>query len=85
MKPDIRAIVAALGGAENIDSLEPCTTRLRVEVLDPSRLDRAALRRAGTHGASAIGRVIQVIVGPNADIISTDIAELLDLLQHNDQ
>ncbi|SPT52707.1 EIICB-Glc [Actinomyces bovis] len=85
MKPDVRAIVAALGGAENIDSLEPCTTRLRVEVLEPSRVDRTALRRAGTHGVSVIGRVAQVIVGPNADLLSTDIAELLAPPQHSKQ
>ena len=40
-------LVAALGGAENIDTIEPCITRLRTEVHDPGAVDRAALRGTG--------------------------------------
>ena len=44
---DAAAIVAGLGGAENIVEIEPCTTRLRTEVRDASLVDEAVLKRAG--------------------------------------
>ncbi|MFC4049346.1 glucose PTS transporter subunit EIIB [Actinomadura syzygii] len=72
------AIVAALGGAENIVEIEPCATRLRTEVADPSKVDDAALKKAGAFGVMRSGIVVQVVVGPEADTISSDIEDLLD-------
>ena len=43
-------ILAALGGVANIVEIEPCTTRLRSEVRDPTQVDTRALRAAGAHG-----------------------------------
>jgi N-acetylglucosamine PTS system EIIB component len=71
-------IVAALGGAENIVEIEPCTTRLRTEVHDASLVDDAALKAAGAHGVLRAGTVIQVVVGTQADTIATDIEDLLE-------
>ena len=73
----LHAITQGLGGVANIDSLEPCITRLRVEVHDPSLVDRAVLRAAGAHGVTAAGTVVQVVVGPNADTLTSDLAEFL--------
>ncbi len=80
MITDVLTLIGALGGAENIDSLEPCITRLRVELVDPSKVDRPLLRSAGTHGVSVVGGVVHVVVGPNADTICTDMAEALEKL-----
>lgn len=74
---DLDTLIAALGGADNIDSLEPCITRLRIEVHDPAAVNRAALRAVGAHGATAAGRVVQVVVGPNADTLATEASEKL--------
>lgn len=72
------AIVAGLGGAANIIEIEPCITRLRTEVRDPSLVDDAALKANGAHGVVRSGTVVQVIVGPQADTIASDIEDLLD-------
>ena len=40
-------IVKGLGGRDNITDLEPCITRLRVEVVDQEKVDEEALRAAG--------------------------------------
>ena len=69
-------ILAALGGVENIVQLEPCITRLRVEVADPGRLDEEALRASGALGVVRSGRIIQVVVGPEADALAADIDTL---------
>ena len=73
-----KAIVEGLGGAHNIIDIEPCITRLRTEVEDPSKVDEKALKAAGAHGVLASGTVVQVVVGPQADNIASDIEELLD-------
>jgi PTS system N-acetylglucosamine-specific IIB component len=71
-------IVAGLGGAENIIEVEACITRLRTEVHDASLVDEAALKAAGAHGVLKAGDAIQVIVGPEADTIASDIDDLLE-------
>ncbi|MGH4026684.1 MAG: glucose PTS transporter subunit EIIB [Pseudonocardiaceae bacterium] len=69
-------IVAGLGGLDNIVELEPCITRLRTEVRDPALVDEAVLRSAGAHGVLRAGRVVQVVVGPEADTLASEIEDL---------
>jgi PTS system N-acetylglucosamine-specific IIB component len=70
-------ILAALGGADNVEEIEGCITRLRTEVVDSSRVDQAALKAAGAHGVMVAGTVVQVVVGPEADSIAEDIQDLM--------
>jgi len=69
-------ILAALGGDANIVDLEPCITRLRVEVVDPSLVDEAALKATGAFGVMRSGTAVQVVVGPEADTLAQDIEDL---------
>jgi PTS system N-acetylglucosamine-specific IIB component len=71
-------ILRGLGGADNILDLEPCITRLRTEVRDPSLVDEATLKAAGAIAVMRAGRVVQVIVGPEADTLASDIDDLLE-------
>ncbi len=66
-------ILSALGGPGNVVELEPCITRLRVEVADPALLDEAGLRASGALGVVRSGRIIQVVVGPEADGLAAEI------------
>jgi N-acetylglucosamine PTS system EIIB component len=70
-------ILDALGGAGNIIDIEPCITRLRTEVEDPGLVDDAALKAAGAHGVMRQGNVIQVVVGPEADTLESEIQDLM--------
>jgi N-acetylglucosamine PTS system EIIB component len=70
-------ILAALGGSDNIVEMEPCITRLRCEVHDGNAIDEAALKAAGAHGVMRAGTLVQVIVGPQADVIAEEIEELM--------
>jgi N-acetylglucosamine PTS system EIIB component len=70
-------ILAAIGGSDNIIEIEPCITRLRCELGDGSKVDEAALRAAGAHGVIKAGSVVQIIIGPEADTIASDIEDLL--------
>lgn len=69
-------ILAALGGADNIIEIEGCITRLRCELEDGSVVDEAALKKIA-HGVVKVGSVVQVIVGPEADTIASDIQDLM--------
>lgn len=70
-------ILAALGGAGNVEEIEGCITRLRTEVVDSSRVNEAALKAAGAHGVVVAGTVVQVVVGPEADSLADDIQDLM--------
>ncbi len=70
-------ILADLGGPTNVLDLEPCITRLRVEVEDPHLVDVSALRSHGAFGVVRSGKVVQVVVGPEAD----DLAEQIETLR----
>lgn len=69
-------IVNGLGGRENITDLEPCITRLRVEVVEQDKVNEDALRAAGAFGVVRSGRVVQVVVGPTADDLAAEIDRL---------
>lgn len=77
MTDQAASILAALGGVANIIDIEPCTTRLRSEVHDPSLVDVSALRAAGAHGVMIAGHVVQVVLGLTVDTIATDLEELM--------
>ena len=69
-----RGFVAALGGAGNLGTVEACTTRLRLVLLDRARADENALRRLGARGVVPIGaQGLQVVLGPIADQVAGEI------------
>lgn len=68
------AYAAALGGRENLQSVDACTTRLRLRVASMDRIDEAELRRLGARGVLRLGASdLQVVVGPVADQLAGDI------------
>ena len=70
-------ILAALGGTTNVVELEACITRLRVQVTDPSLVDEPRLKQSGAFGVVRSGRIVQVIVGPEADNLAVEMDGLI--------
>ena len=71
-------IIALLGGRENITLVDACMTRLRVTVKDPSKVAEAAEWKAeGTLGLVKKDNGIQAIYGPKADVLKSDINDIL--------
>jgi PTS system glucose-specific IIC component len=68
-------LIAALGGAANIEEIEPCAeTRLRLKVRDEASVDEAALRKAGAWGLMRLaGRTMHLLVGLNAERYANEI------------
>lgn len=72
------AIIELLGGAENIEDVDACMTRLRVTVLDREKVaNEAAWKEKGALGLIVKDRGVQAIYGPKADVIKSDIQDLL--------
>lgn len=74
----IMAYIQALGGAENIISLNSCTTRLRLEVKDNSLVNERALKALGAKGVlNKVAGSVQVVIGPEVELLADKIkAEL---------
>ena len=71
-------IIALLGGRENITLVDACMTRLRVTVKDPEKVaDAAAWKAEGALGLVKKDNGIQAIYGPKADVLKSDINDIL--------
>lgn len=71
-------IIALLGGRENIVLVDACMTRLRVTVKDSAKVAELADWKAeGALGLLVKGDGIQAIYGPKADVLKSDINDIL--------
>ena len=71
-------IIALLGGRENIVLVDACMTRLRVTVKDPAKVaDLAAWKSEGALSLLVKGDGIQAVYGPKADVLKSDINDIL--------
>lgn len=72
------AFIAALGGARNLTEVEACTTRLRLGVVDGSRVNEPALKQLGARGVIRPSPgSLQVVLGPMADQVAGEIRAAL--------
>ena len=66
--------LAALGGAGNLTSVDACTTRLRLIVVDQSAVSEPTLKALGARGiVKPSDRALQVVLGPVADQVAGEI------------
>jgi len=73
-----RAYIAALGGADNLVSVDACTTRLRLVVANQTGVDVDALKQLGTRGVvRPSANTLQVVVGAIADQVAGEIKAVL--------
>ena len=71
-------IIALLGGRENITLVDACMTRLRVTVKDASKVaSEADWKAEGALGLVMKDNGIQAIYGPKADVLKSDINDIL--------
>ena len=74
----VGGIIALLGGRENIVLVDACMTRLRVTVKDPAKVaDLAAWKAEGALSLLVKGDGIQAVYGPKADVLKSDINDIL--------
>ncbi|MEI9887655.1 MAG: N-acetylglucosamine-specific PTS transporter subunit IIBC [Rhizomicrobium sp.] len=72
------AFVAALGGADNLVTVDACTTRLRLVLADGEAADGKALKALGARGlVRPSPKALQVVLGPIADQVAGEIRAAL--------
>jgi PTS system N-acetylglucosamine-specific IIC component len=77
--PRAQRYIAALGGASNLSVVDACTTRLRLSVVDSSKVSENELKTIGARGVLKRGATnVQVIIGPEADIIADEIRTAME-------
>lgn len=71
-------IVNLLGGAQNIDSVGACITRLRLEVAERDAVDKDGLNGIGARGVVFVGdNGIQIIFGARAQFIAQTMSGMI--------
>ena len=74
----IMEIIKNLGGKNNIQNVNACYSRLRVDVGDISLVNKAAFNRLGASGVTAVGNNVQVIYGNKAPAIKDDVLKMIN-------
>jgi PTS system glucose-specific IIC component len=70
-------VLEAIGGAANIEVLDACITRLRLNLKDTSKVNQANLKALGAAGVMTAGQSVQVIFGTEAERIKDDIKAII--------
>lgn len=81
ISPDIlTGIIQALGGSDNILSVDSCFTRVRLTLRDPSLAaeDTEFTRKYNAKGVVRVGNGIQIVYGMKAELYKTGLAELVE-------
>jgi len=77
-RPRARGFIEALGGAANLASIDACTTRLRLVVVDQAAVNEPALKALGARGmVRPSPRDLQVVLGPIADEVAREMREAI--------
>ena len=70
-------LIAAFGGRENLVNVDACITRLRMEVADKSKVDKARLKALGAAGVIEVGNNVQAVFGTQAEALKNEIKDVL--------
>jgi PTS system N-acetylglucosamine-specific IIC component len=70
-------VVSALGGKDNIQSVEGCITRLRLFINNPDLIDEPRLKALGASGVIKRGKIAQVVMGTQSDRIAMRMNRIL--------
>ena len=76
---DVNDIIEGLGGAENINQVTNCFTRLRVDVKDLSKLDEAKINKFKNNGIVKKGNNVQIIIGMKVQSVREDVCQILHM------
>ncbi len=72
-----RQFIQALGGKENLLTVDACITRLRLTLADSQKIDENQLKALGSKGNVRLGENgLQVVLGPEAELIADAIKQL---------
>ncbi|WP_407892001.1 N-acetylglucosamine-specific PTS transporter subunit IIBC [Lacticaseibacillus sp. N501-2] len=72
-----KRIYAALGGSDNLNVVDNCTTRLRLQLKDTKNIDQAAIKATGVPGINVLDQNnLQIIVGTEVQFVADALSQL---------
>ncbi|MBR4904566.1 MAG: PTS transporter subunit EIIC [Selenomonadaceae bacterium] len=71
-------ILGGVGGVDNVTEIDCCATRLRLTLVDGSKVNEAVLKSTGAGGVVIKGNAIQVIYGPSVTIVKANFEEFVE-------
>ena len=74
-------ILVGVGGVDNVTEIDCCATRLRLTLVDGSKVDEAKLKSTGAGGVVLKGNAIQVIYGPSVTIVKANFEEFVEAIR----
>ncbi|MEQ1976482.1 N-acetylglucosamine-specific PTS transporter subunit IIBC [Xenorhabdus sp. SGI240] len=78
IEEEARQYIAAVGGTDNLTSIDACISRLRLSVKDSGLVNNQLVKHLGASGVIRLNKQsAQVIVGPRAELIADAMRNLL--------
>ncbi|MFV0246742.1 MAG: N-acetylglucosamine-specific PTS transporter subunit IIBC [Mycoplasmatales bacterium] len=75
--PEMAKKILDIIGQENLEYVDNCTTRLRLDVKDSSKIDEKAIKDLGISGVIKPSKTsIQIIVGPDVQFVSDELKKI---------
>lgn len=76
----LNLIVEGLGGVENIENINNCFTRLRIDVLDETKVNMDLLKKYPSSGIVDKQKHIQIIIGLGVQDVRNNLEEYIGKL-----
>ena len=71
-------ILQGLGGKSNLSDVDCCATRLRITVIDETKVNDQVLKQSGASGVIHKGNGIQVVYGPQVAVIKSNLVDFME-------
>lgn len=72
-----KKVLEFLGGETNIENVDNCITRLRINVLDTSIVNKEKILQTGVKGVLMKGNHVQVVIGPEVTTVRTELDKIM--------
>ncbi|MCL2313392.1 MAG: glucose PTS transporter subunit EIIB, partial [Firmicutes bacterium] len=76
----VSQIVLGLGGVENVLDVGCCISRLRISVKNSEKVSEVILKNTGASGVIKKGTAVQIVYGPKAAVIKSELEEYIKSL-----
>ncbi|WP_125705845.1 PTS transporter subunit EIIC [Lacticaseibacillus daqingensis] len=74
---NFKPIVEGLGGIDNIEEINNCISRLRIDVFDPNKVDVATLKKYPAAGVIQKSHNVQIVIGVGVSDVAEDLKDYI--------
>lgn len=72
-----KKVYSGIGGHDNIKVIDNCTTRLRLQLFDTSKIDQSMIKSSGAAGINVLDKNnIQIVIGTEVQFVADNLSKL---------